>query len=341
MSECVAVEGRTPSIYGTEMALFKLDLSGKELHEVPEEDALKEIRSLDISQNQISSLEFVRQCPNVIELNATENQIGDGLPLIGELDFLSFLNLSSNLFESLKGFPVSETLVSLNLSGNHLKTVRYLPELPLLETLDLSHNMISKLRLPAMPSLRELNLSGNLITRLALPKLPSLRVIDASQNSIETIQRFPDDWLPFVWSIDLRNNSIASADVFKSLRKLPMLYTLFIANNPVAVADGSHVAPVLVILPYVIHLDDKLVNAKDKVKACLAVEKAGGLGETADGDVEEDDDDDSEEPETAHKEQQGQEEEQEHHEEEGQQENGEEQVHEEEENVASEAVADE
>lgn len=298
MSEAVTVEGKTPSIYGTEMALFKLDLSGKELHEVPEDETLKEIRSLDISVNQISSLDFVLRCPNVIELDATENQIGDGLPLIGELDFLSFLNLSSNLFESLNGFPVSETLISLNLSGNHLKTVADLPPLPLLETLNLSHNMISKLRLPSLPSLKTLNISGNMLTRLVLPKLPSLRVLDASHNSIEKIQRFSEDSLPFVWSIDLRNNSIASADVFKSLRRLPMLYTLFIANNPVAVADGSHVAPVLVILPAVINLDEKLVNAKDKVKACLEVEKAGGLGQTADEDLEEDD----EEPESPHEE---------------------------------------
>ena len=270
---CQGVAGKTLSIYGTEMALFKLDLSGKELREMPEDGSLKEIRSLDVSANQLPSLDFVLKCPNAIEINASENQISDGLQMIGDLEFIAILNLSANLFESLNGFPVSETLIRLNLSRNNLSTVSDLPPLPFLEELNLSHNSIKDLQLPELPALKVLNISGNAIESLSLPKLPSLRVLDASCNMIETIQEFEDDSLPFIWSCDLRNNAIATADVFRSIAKLPMLYTLFIAENPVAVEDKSYIAPVLVILPKLIHLDGKLVNAKDKVKSILTVSK--------------------------------------------------------------------
>lgn len=273
MSAPETVAGKTASIYGTEMALFKLDLSGKDINEIPEEEPLSEIRSLDLSVNQISSLDFIERCPNIIELDVSENQIADGLEKVGDLDFLANLNLASNLFESLTGFPVSETLMSLDLSKNHLTTVADLPSLPLLEHLNLSHNSIVNLQLPSLPSLKTLNLSGNLITELVLPKLPSLRILDASHNSIEKIQEFEEDSLPFVWKCDLVSNSIQSADVFKSFAKLPMLWTLLIAKNPVVVEDQSHVAPILVILPALTMIDEKMVNAKDKVKANLTVKQ--------------------------------------------------------------------
>jgi Leucine-rich repeat (LRR) protein len=264
---------KTPSIYGTKMAVFKLDFSDRDLSELPEDESLPDVRSLDLAKNRFASLEFIDKCPNLIEINAAENQIGDGLEKFGEVMFLSILSLSANLLESLTGFPRSEILTSLDLSKNHLKTVSDLPSLPLLRNLNLSHNSITDLQLPALPCLHVLNLSGNLIAKLELPRLPSLRILDASQNSIEEIQVFEEDSLPFVWQCDLRSNQIATTNVLKSLEKLPMLWYLMIANNPVVAADGAHVAPVMVILPRLTNLDEKLVNAKDKVKACLTVKK--------------------------------------------------------------------
>jgi Leucine-rich repeat (LRR) protein len=270
---------KTPSIDGTEMAVFKLELSGRDLNEIPEGEPVGEIRSLDIATNHFSSFDFVAKCPNLIEINAADNQIGDGLEKLGDLTFLSILSLSGNLFESLTGFPQSEILTSLDLSKNHLKTVSDLPSLPLLRTLDLRQNSITDLQLPSLPSLHILNLSGNLIAKLELPPLPSLRMLDASHNAIEEIQVFDQNSLPFVSRCDLTHNSIASADVLKSLQSLPMLYHLMVAQNPFAVSDGSHIAPVLVILPTLTILDDKLLNAKDKVKANLPVKKAEAAAE--------------------------------------------------------------
>jgi internalin A len=267
------LSGKTPSIYGIEMATFKLDISSQSLSEIPEHAPVGEIRLLDCSDNRFSSLECLDRCPNLIEFNAAENQLADGLDKIGQLSFLSYLNLSANLFESLAGFPQSEILITLDLSKNHLATVSELPSLPRLRTLVLSNNSISDLQLPSFPALHVLNLSGNSITKLELPDLPSLRILDASHNSIEEIQEFRAEALPFLWSCDLRSNSIGAPGVLKSLSNLPLLYNLSIGENPLANAEGTHLPPILVILPALTILDEKLVNAKDKVKASLTVKK--------------------------------------------------------------------
>lgn len=268
---------KTVSITGTEIALFKLTLSGKDITELPKDDddstSYSEIRSLDVSNNQFSTLDFVDQCPNLVELDISENQISGGLDHLSKLRFLAYINLSANILESLTDFPNLDTLVSLDLSKNHLTTISELPSMPLLENLNLSHNSISELNLASQPSLRTLNLCGNLVTSLNLPQLPSLRILDASHNSIQEIQPFDEDYLPFVWFCDLRNNSLSSPDTLKSLSKLPLLYNLMINNNPLAQDDNSHIAPILVILPGLTELDEKHINAKDKVKADLTVNK--------------------------------------------------------------------
>jgi Leucine-rich repeat (LRR) protein len=269
-----SVPEKTPSIDGTEMAVFKLALPNHDLSELPEDSPSNEIRSLDISSNRFSSFDFVSKCRNLIEIKASDNQLSEGFVRLSELTFLSNLNLSGNLFESLSGFPQSEILASLDLSKNHLKTVSDLPSLPLLRTLNLSHNSITDLQLPGLPSLQFLNLSGNLLVKLELPPLPSLRMLDGSHNSIEEIEVFEGNSLPFVSQCDLTHNSIGDAEVLKSLQQLPMLYHLMIAHNPLAVSDGSHIAPVLVILPTLTILDEKLLNAKDKVKANLPKKNA-------------------------------------------------------------------
>lgn len=266
---------KTVSITGTEMALFKIGFPSKDISELPNDESstYSEIRSLDVSMNQFSTLDFVDRCPNLVDLDISENQISGGLDHLSKLSFLAYINLSANILESLTEFPNLDTLVSLDLSKNHLTQISELPSMPLLENLNLSHNSISELNLASQPSLRILNLCGNLITSLQLPQLPSLRILDASHNSIQEIQPFDEDSLPFVWFCDLRNNSLSSPDILRSLSKLPLLYNLMINNNPLAVDDNSHIAPILVILPGLTALDEKVINAKDKVKADLTVNK--------------------------------------------------------------------
>ena len=271
---------KTLSITGTEMALFKVDCSGQNLHNmtIPDE-VLSQIRVLDFSQNHLRDLDFLEKCPNLIEIDGSGNKIGSGLNHIENLLFLSVLNLSSNVFENLSKFPPCETLTSLDLSNNVLKKVDDLPLLPRLLNLNISHNSIEDLHLKELPSLQTLDISGNQIEKLTLPSLPSLRQLNASHNSISEISEFTEDQLPILWSCDLKFNSLQTPDTLKALSKLPLLYELQVSSNPLVQDDGSHVSFILVILPCLTNLDGKPVNAKDKVKAELSVGKGKHIEE--------------------------------------------------------------
>lgn len=261
----------TPSMRGIEMAVFELDISGKDVAEIQNEKPLDEIRKLSASQNQIQSLAFLEYTPNLVDIDLSQNQISEGVSNLGLLKFIYSINLSSNLFENVNGFPVLNTLTSLDLSSNHLSSAGDIPSLPFLKNLNLSNNSITTLNLAVMPSLQILNLQGNLLTKLELPKLPSIREIDASHNSIETINQYEEDDLPYLWSLNIRYNQLQSPDLLHSLEKLPLLFDLKIDNNPMIQEDKSHIPPILVILPTLTVLDGEQVNAKNKVKAELSV----------------------------------------------------------------------
>ena len=261
----------TPSIDGTQITLFKLNLSGQDLTEVPDDESLENIRVLDVSKNSLSSLEFVNKTPNLIDLDASNNHLSEEVCLFENLHFISKINLSSNLFEHLLSFPQLITLTYLDLSNNNLMYASQLPEMPNLRYLDLSKNAIHELKLVSMPNLQTLNLNNNVMTRLTLPPLPSLRFLSVTYNQISIIDDFEESDLPFLCSLDLTFNALESPDALRSLSKLPLLFDLKVNNNPLIKEDKSHVEPILVILPYLTELNSEIVNAKNKVKAVLKV----------------------------------------------------------------------
>ena len=279
---CDEERPKTPSITGTKIAIFRLDLSERDISELPKpndneddqnEDStiLTDIRSLDISKNKFNSLEFIEQIPNVIDLNASHNEISDGIALLDQLRFLTSINLAANLFENISGFPALDTLTHLDISNNHLSTAKDIPLLPNLKILNLSNNAITQLDLTSQPLLQILDISNNELTSLSLPKLPSLRSLNASHNQLQSIDKYEEEDLPYLCSLDVSNNQFESPDVFESISKLPLLFDLKIKSNPLEREDQSHIPPILVILPGVTELNDEVVNAKNKVKADLSV----------------------------------------------------------------------
>lgn len=262
---------RTPSLLGTEMSVFSYDISSKEIDEISDTYDISKVRSLDLSRNIFNSLDFLEKCPDIIELDVSNNQLSSGLENLSKLEFISILNLSSNMFQTFQGFPMLQTLSKLDISNNTLLSAMHLPELPFIIELNLSDNSIDDLSLPSLPRLQTLNISGNVIKELVLPRLPSLRQLDVSKNNISNIMTFDEDDFPYLWQLDLRYNSISQPDVLRSLIRLPMLFNLRIQGNPFIQENGSHKPPVLVILPTLTQLDDEVVNAKDKVKAQLKI----------------------------------------------------------------------
>jgi len=266
-------EKKTPSIFGTQMARFKIDLSNREISDLSDDRSLGEIRSLVISNNQFRSFDFVDKTPYLIELDASKNHLSEGIAKIGQMLYLSKLYLSSNLFERITGFPLINSLTVLDLSNNHLTSASELPSLPNLVQLKLSHNNIAELQIDSLTSLQVLDISFNVIKYLSLPKLPSLRQLDANNNAIKEIQEFQEDDLPCMWSLDLRSNSIETSNTLSALSKLPMLFDLKINSNPIVDPENLYIQDAIVVLPNISKLDGEIVTAKMKVKAQLKESK--------------------------------------------------------------------
>ena len=262
---------KTPSINGTEMSLFMIDLNSKDLFDLPDEKELSEIRKLNISKNKLKSCEFVKKTPNLIDLDASNNNISEGIEHLSLLSFINVINFSNNLFETIKGFPLIDSLSILNLSNNHLNNISELPSLPFLKELDISNNSIKELNLNSFPFLQILNLNGNMIKELNLPSLPSLRQINCNNNKISLISQLNNNDLPYLWSFKLSNNLINDSNILLPLSNLPLLFDLSISQNPLIKEDNSHISSIIVVLQKLTILDGESISAKLKVKSQLTV----------------------------------------------------------------------
>lgn len=146
----------------------KLDLHKRDLTSlaaVDGLDALSEVRTLILDDNQFTTLESIR-----------------GIPVLAGVQTLS---IKDNKLENLAGIESLANLTELDLSGNALQAITELGRNQSLETLDLSGNAITMVgELPV--SLRQLNLAGNQLDVAALEPLTqhSLSSLDLSDNPL-------------------------------------------------------------------------------------------------------------------------------------------------------------
>ena len=106
-----------------------------------------------------------------------------------QMDWLTFLNLSSNqisIVDNLHNLKLLETLI---LSSNRLTKSPFIGDLPTLETLDLYENQIESMEeLGAFPNLRELSIFSNSLSTLnGIEKYTHLRGIDVSFNPLDDV----------------------------------------------------------------------------------------------------------------------------------------------------------
>ena len=162
----------------------ELDLSDKNIAgPVPDISGLTELTSLDLSQNQITSVDNAKlsSLMNLASVNLSQNRLAS-LPALP--NSLTSLNASENQLASLPALPNS--LTSLNASENQLAS---LPTLPSgLTSLDVSKNQLSQLTsLPASLSINGSNFSHNAlhVTNSALRN--SLNSADLGWEGTQTL----------------------------------------------------------------------------------------------------------------------------------------------------------
>nr|MDO8111044.1 hypothetical protein [Candidatus Sigynarchaeota archaeon] len=114
----------------------------------------------------MASLEWVRYCPNLRGLRASDNQITSMAPL-ASLKHLEWVNLKNNHIERIEGLEGNLSLQRLMLSDNHINRIEGLGGCNALTELGLNGNRIDRIEgLDDLLNLASLDVGSNKITRI-------------------------------------------------------------------------------------------------------------------------------------------------------------------------------
>jgi Leucine-rich repeat (LRR) protein len=139
-----------------------------------------DVRSLDLSNNQISDLSPLRTLTELSTLNVSENNVSDLSPLSG-MTSITFLTMMSNQITDISPISGLNKLWLLNLGGNQISDISPLRNLTTIRVLSLTGNRITDISpLPLSGRSMEfvtLNLSNNRITDIS-----PLRILEIDGN---------------------------------------------------------------------------------------------------------------------------------------------------------------
>ena len=152
---------------------------------------LQNLQYLDVSGNELESLEGLSCLYHLRELNANDNKITD-IDGILDLNGLQSLGLRGNELESLdfEGGELTR-LTRLDASRNQLAHVRSLSWLPALEDLNLEQNILSEFATSEpipLVSLRHLHISTNKLKTIDISAFQNLESLYLDRNSITEIR---------------------------------------------------------------------------------------------------------------------------------------------------------
>lgn len=215
-----------------------LDLSKKGAGSAALKDIgkLTELVSLKLSDNKISSLDFLAPLKKLTSLDLSGNEISDITPL-GRLAALRTLHLDGNDisdFSPLYGLGSLSmlTIGDMEISTSQLKTLKdRLPTCIIYS--DEAKQDVIEIKLGGktfMSDVTELDLSGCGVRDLTLLSVcTKLQKLDLSENSISDISPLVD--LPELRELDLSQNTISDAS---PLMSLPKLEYLNLADNAIS-----------------------------------------------------------------------------------------------------------
>jgi len=187
-------------------ALTSLDVSDNQLTSLSGLESLPALTSLDVRSNQLTSLSGLESLPALTSLDVSDNQL-TSLSGLESLPALTSLDVSDNQLTSLSDIPASFTLRVLSANKNKLTSFRQLPDLPLLQRLYIRGNKIADWQ--------------------GLSRFTHLLHLVAGQNDFSELADFP--LLPRLRSLDLRGCSVAE---LRPLAQLPDLQNLVADDCP-------------------------------------------------------------------------------------------------------------
>ena len=208
--------------------LTSLKLSDNKITTLDFLEPLGKLVSLDLSNNEITDISALAGLKNLRTLHLDGNEIKDFTPLYGlnKLTMLTICDIEikesqlKQLKEKLPGCVIysdeaKEDIIDITLGGKTFKSN--------VTELDLSGSGVKDISLLSVcTKLTKLDLSDNSISDIsALVDIPGLTELDLSDNSIGDIS--PLVSMTKLTKLDLSNNSIKSAAALKELTKLTEL----------------------------------------------------------------------------------------------------------------------
>lgn len=174
---------------------------------IANKDKVNAITSIDLSELNLSKYSYLKNFPNLLELNLSNKGLTE-VPDLSELESLKSLNLSNNNLTDISPLASLTQLTGLDLSNNNISDISSITNLTKLLGLHIDNNNISDLSaIKNMIALIDFSASNNNISDLSpLSDFASLRSLFLSSNLISDISLIKDI---SVRSLDLSNNKIS------------------------------------------------------------------------------------------------------------------------------------
>ena len=203
--------------------LKKLSFSQCPFKEIKGLKPLKNLKSLVISNSEITSTKGLEELTSLKEIKLNSNKINEIIGLVG-LKNLDSLDLTSNQIVDIKGLESLTQLKSLNLSINQISNIKGLENLLHLEKLYLGNNKIIEIKnIKSLKNLQHLVLTKNKITTITgLTNLVNLETLYLSDNIIEEITGL--NKLENLKSLYISTNKIQNLSGLEFLGNLEQLY---------------------------------------------------------------------------------------------------------------------
>ncbi len=184
-------------------------------------DDLKRITYLNAADSDISNLEGLQYCEELIMIDLSYNDIEDISPLSG-LPKVDYLNLGNNSIKDISSLSGYTSILTLNLSNNKIEDISPLSELYSLAYLYLRDNKIKDISSLIGLNLSLLNLEGNMIKDITpLEDMTGLSILNLNDNSIGNIEALSG--LRDLSTLYLRNNDIEDISNISNLKNLEKL----------------------------------------------------------------------------------------------------------------------
>ncbi|GJQ15620.1 hypothetical protein GpartN1_g7411.t1 [Galdieria partita] len=228
-------------------SLRGIDISNNLVHDLSFLKDNVDVVWLNVSSNQLTQLNYLEKLRNLEVLNVSHNQLSN-LAGIEHCEELRALVANDNKIATLDSFIKLVNLNSLILSRNHLQDITAIRSIVTLKKLSCSHNQLRRIPdLSRLVQLTELRLNDNLID-----SLPSTL---ASNRSLKVL--------------DLGHNRIRNKEDLSVLSLLPRLKVLNLVGNPVSLEEDFQ-SSIIKLCPYLEQLNGKaLVVHRKKRKHSL------------------------------------------------------------------------